>query len=72
MKKVKVFIEEHLCKEIIIEVPEYAYDVMELAEIKAKQMYENEEIVLTADDFNGTRLMMVQDEDGHATEWFEF
>ena len=71
-KKVKVFIEEHLCKEIVIEVPEYVPDEMDYAEQMAKQMYENEEIVLTADDYNGTRLMMVQDEDGHETGWFDF
>ena len=41
---------------------------------KAKEMYENEEIVLTADDFNGQRCMMAEDEDdaGYATNWFDF
>ena len=72
MSKVKVFIEEHLCKEVEIEVPNDVDDAMEWAEEKAKEMYENEEIILTADDFNGQRCMMVQDEDGHETEWFDF
>ena len=47
-------------------------EAMKYAERKAKQMYEDEEIILTADDFNGICLMMVQDEDGNETGWFEF
>ena len=72
MRKATVFIEEHLCREIEIEVPDDVDDVMEWAEDKAKEMYFNEEIVLTADDFNGQRCMMVQDSEGHETEWFDF
>jgi hypothetical protein len=73
-RKVNVFIEEHLCKRVEIEVPNEMnkLDAMKYAERKAKQMYEDEEIVLTADDFNGICLMMVQDEDGNETGWFEF
>lgn len=72
MKKVKVYIEEHLCKEIEIEVPDNVDNAMEYAEDKTREMYSNEEIVLTADDFNGQRLMMVEDEDGCSTDWFNF
>ena len=73
-RKVNVFIEEHLCKRVEIEVPNEMnkLDAMKYAERKAKQMYKDEEIVLTADDFNGICLMMVQDEDGNETGWFEF
>lgn len=72
MRKATVFIEEHLCKEIEIEVPDYIDDAMEWVKDKAKEMYFNEEIVLTADDFNGQRCMMVQDDEGHETNWFNF
>lgn len=72
MKKVKVSIEEHLCRTIEIEVPDDVNDALEYAEEKAKEMYFNEEIVLTADDFNGQRCMMVEDEDGFATSWNDF
>ena len=71
-KKIKVFVEEHLCKEIVIEVPEYETDEFDYAEQIAKQMYKNEEIILTADDYNGERLMMLKDEYGHETGWFSF
>ena len=70
--KVSVFIEEHLCKEVIIDVPTNdANEAMEIAEEQAKEMYENEEIVLTADDFNGIRMMMVECDD-YSTSWNEF
>lgn len=70
--KVSVFIEEHLCREVIIDVPTNDIDeAMELAEEQAKEMYENEEIVLTADDFNGVRQMMVECGD-YSTSWNEF
>ncbi len=70
--KVSVFIEETLCKEVIIDVPtDDADEAMEIAESQAKEMYENEEIVLTADDFNGVRQMMVECGD-YSTSWNEF
>lgn len=70
--KVNVSIEEHLCKTVTIEVPDNVEDALEYAEEKAKEMYSNEEIVLTADDFNGQRCMMAEDENGFATNWFDF
>lgn len=74
MSKVNVFIEEHLVRKVEIEVPDDLSndEKMDIAEAKAKEMYKNEEIILNANDFNGTRLMMVQDEDGFETEWKEF
>ena len=74
MRKAKVSIEETLCKTVEIDVPDEinpSYD-LEYAENKAKEMYKNEEIVLTADDFNGQRCMMVEDEKGNSTNWFDF
>ena len=70
--KVKVSIEETLCKTIEIEVPAGVGDPLEWAEAKAKEMHKNREIVLTADDFNGQRCMMIEDEHGFATNWFDF
>lgn len=70
--KVSVFIEEHLCKEVIIDVPTNNTDeAMEIAEKQAKEMYDNGEIILTADDFNGIRQMMVKCAD-YSTGWNEF
>lgn len=70
--KVSVFIEEHLCREVIIDVSTNDVDeAMGLAEEQAKEMYKNEEIVLTADDFNGVRQMMVECGD-YSTSWNEF
>ena len=71
MKKVTVFIEEHLCKAVTIEVPSNVKNVMDYAEQKARQMYDDEEIVLTSDDANGVRLMMIQDGECE-TNWFGF
>ena len=74
MTKVKVAIEEHLCKEVEIEVPDsvVASDDVEAVLKKAIEMYENEEIVLTADDFNGIRLIAITDDTVTNTEWDEF
>lgn len=70
--KVKVSIEEHLCKTIEIEVPDYLEDLaMEYAEDKAREMYKNEEIILTADDHNGVVLMQIELEDGTCTDWYD-
>lgn len=75
MAKVNVFIEEHLVRKTEIEVPDNLSESerMEFAATKAEEMYKNQEIVLDADDFNGVRLMMVQDEETrHETSWDEF
>lgn len=71
MSKVTVYIEEHLCRGIEIDVPDGfdTDDAIEYAEDKVKEMYKNEEIVLTADDFNGNRLWSSEHEDGTCTNW---
>lgn len=73
MSKVKVSIEEHLCKTIEIEAPDNLdeNEAMEYAENEAREMYENEEIILTADDHNGVVLMQIELEDGTCTEWYD-
>lgn len=73
MKKVKVYIEETLCREIEIEVDENLSvdDRMELAEEMVTEMYRNEEIVLTSDDYNGLTQICVEDvETQTVTGWF--
>lgn len=71
--KVKVSIEEHLCKTIEIEVPDNLdeNEAMEYAENEAREMYKNEEIILTADDHNGVVLMQIELEDGTCTDWHD-
>lgn len=71
--KIKVAIEEHLVKQVEIEIPDDTEkcDVADAVIQKAIDMYYNEEIVLTSDDFSGIRLIAVT-EDGYATEWEEF
>lgn len=71
MSKVKVYIEETLCREIEVDCPDYMDndEAMEYAEDKVLKMYKNEEIVLTADDYNGNTCYMVEDEDGRNTGW---
>lgn len=73
--KVKVSIEEHLCKTIEIEVPDCLEEdedaAMIYADKKAKQMYHDKEIILTADDHNGVVLMQIELEDGTCTNWYD-
>ena len=71
MSKVSVFVEEHLCREIIIDVPDEldTDDAMDYAEKKVKEKYDNKEIILTADDHNGVRLWMTEHENGTSTNW---
>lgn len=73
MKKVKIWIEETLCKEIEIEVPdEMSVDErMEFAEEKAREMYRNQEIILTADDYTMTEICACDVETTTYTEWHE-
>ena len=73
--KVKVAFEEHLCKVVEVEDPELAVKVKDSDEIieKAIEMYNKGEVVLTADDFNGVRLISIRDDDNDLkTEWEEF
>lgn len=66
---VKVNIEEHLNKEIYIEIPDdicnldYLWDYIYT---EVKRRYQNEEIVLDADDYNGVTLISIDD-----SEYFE-
>lgn len=73
MSKVVVYIEETLCKATEIDIPDELglddEEEMEYAEQKAKQMYKNEEIVLTADDFTGQTCIMAKHENGKETSW---
>ena len=74
MKKiVNVTIEEHLAKTIQVEVPNELTDVIDreiYAMDKVKEMYQNQEIILTADDFNGTTLVQIHDvESDIVSEW---
>lgn len=74
MAKVKVTIEEHLTKEVEIEVPQSVIDDNDASAVirKATEMYENGEIVLTADDFSGVKLIAITDDEFGETEWEEF
>ena len=63
---VKVNLEEHLNKEIYIEVPSYIEDIEDYVYKIVKEMYKNEEIVLTSNDYNGVTLMSIED-----SEYFE-
>lgn len=73
MAKVIVAIEEHLVKEVEVEIDSDSIDErMQIAEEKVRAMVKNSEIVLTADDYSGTRLFYVEDvESGIGTNWKE-
>lgn len=70
---VEITIEEHLSRTIQVEVPselENAIDREIFAEEKVIEMYKNGEIVLDADDFNGTTLYQTHDvESDNYSEW---
>ena len=63
---VKVNLEEHLNKEIYIEVPSYIEDIEDYVYKIVKGMYKNGEIVLTSNDYNGITMMSIED-----SEYFE-
>ena len=63
---VKVNLEEHLNKEIYVEVPSYIEDIEDYVYKIVKEMYKNGEIVLTSNDYNGVTLMSIED-----SEYFE-
>ena len=73
MSKVIVYIEETLCKGIRIHVPDEldldAEEEIKYAKEKAKEMYRNEEIVLTDIDFTGNVCIMAKHENGTETGW---
>lgn len=63
---VKVNLEEHLNKEIYIEVPSYIEDIEDYVYKIVKEMYKNGEIVLTSNDYNGVTMISIED-----SEYFE-
>ena len=63
---VKVNLEEHLNKEIYVEVPSYIEDIEDYVYKIVKGMYKNGEIVLTSNDYNGITMMSIED-----SEYFE-
>ena len=63
---VKVNLEEHLNKEIYVEVPSYIEDIEDYVYKIVKGMYKNGEIVLTSNDYNGVTMMSIED-----SEYFE-
>ena len=63
---VKVNLEEHLNKEIYVEVPSYVEDIEDYVYKIVKEMYKNGEIVLTSNDYNGVTMMSIED-----SEYFE-
>lgn len=73
MAKVKVAIEEILCKTFEVEVPDEVVDAGDSWTVleKAKDMYYNGEVVLTSDDFSGAKNIAIVD-DGWDTEWEDF
>lgn len=74
MVKVKVYIEEHLVKEVVVDCPDNMdiNERMDYAEEKVVEQYKNKEIVLTTDDYSGITLKCVEDiETGASTEWKE-
>ena len=63
---VKVNLDEHLNKEIYVEVPSYIEDIEDYVYKIVKGMYKNGEIVLTSNDYNGVTMMSIED-----SEYFE-
>lgn len=58
---VKINIEEHLNKEIQVEVPDNVSDPETYAIDLITEQYKNREIVLDASNYNGVSLMSVND-----------
>lgn len=72
-RKVKVYVEEHLCRCIEVEIIPTVSEAeeMEYAEEIVRRLISDKDIILTADDWNGVRLYCVEDKDGHSTDWHE-
>lgn len=71
--KVKVWIEEHLVKEVEVECPDDMSidERMEYAQDKVLKQYKDGDIVLTADDYTGTTFSVEDVESDSSTEWKE-
>lgn len=74
MSKVSVFVEEHLVRELTFDVQDEDTDArMIKAEKLAREQIKAREVVLNANDFSGTRLLMVRDhQSDFETNWFNF
>jgi len=61
MTKIRVLIEEHLCKEIEVDIPSNTPlgDIHSTVANIVHGAYLNEEIVLTADDYNGVTQILI-------------
>lgn len=74
MKKINVYIEEHLCKKVEIECPDNMTDdeAMEYAYEKVEKDYKDKKVELTKEDYSGITLMMAESQEtGFATSWNE-
>ena len=75
MAKLSIFIEETLCKEIVVDISDDEskyYEESFLAYEEVMRKYCNGEIVLTADDFTGLTQVMAQCEEfGEYGDWTE-
>lgn len=71
MPKVLITIEEHLCRNVWVDVPQEVIDDKDTSAMfeAAEDLYDSGQIVLTADDHNCT-LMAVSD-DRFPTEFIE-
>lgn len=71
MAKVKVFIEETLCREIEFDLPDCmtVEERMEAAEAMTVHAYKKSQIVLDASDFTGAQIMMRDVESETETSW---
>lgn len=73
MKKVYVYVQETLCREVLIEVDDEleVEERMNLAAEKAREMYRNQEIVLTAEDYVKTEISVLDYATEECSEWDE-
>ena len=75
MAKVSVFIEEHLVKEVVVDVPDELNmdERMTKAEELVRERFDNGDVVVTTDDYSGTRLIMIHDHRANfETEWVNY
>lgn len=74
MSRVSVFMEEHLIRELTFDVQDEDADArMIKAEKLAREQIKAGEVILTAEDSSGARLLKVQDHQSDSeTNWFNF
>ena len=73
MKKIYVYVQETLCREVLIEVDDEleVEERMDLAAEKVREMYRNQEIVLTAEDYVKTEISVLDYTTEECSEWDE-